>query len=67
MIIKAINDIVDSDELVLILLIFEVYLRIHAMNCSTSAIIQEANTIEKVMSEVRKFRAERQIVDTFNT
>ncbi len=65
--IKAINDIVESDELVLILFIFEIYSRIHALNLSISEITQRAKTIEKVMSEVRKFRAEKQIVDALNT
>jgi hypothetical protein len=32
MIVKAINDIVESDELMLILLIFDVYSRMHVMN-----------------------------------
>jgi hypothetical protein len=67
MIVKAINDTVDSDELVLILLIFETYLRMHVMNLSISSIIQRAMTIEKAMIEIRKFRVERQIVDALNT
>ncbi len=67
MIIKAINDTVDSNELVLILLIFEIYSRTHAMNLSASSIIQRAKIIEKAMTEVRKFRIERQIVDALNT
>ncbi len=67
MIVKAINDTVGSDELVFILLVFEAYLRMHVMNPSTSSIIQRAMTIEKAMIEIRKFRAERQIVDALNT
>ncbi len=67
MIIKAINDTVDSDELVLILLMFETYSRMHAMNLSSSLISQRAKIIEKAMTEVRKFRVERQIVDALNT
>jgi hypothetical protein len=67
MIIKTINDIVDSDELVLILSIFEIYSRIHVMDLSISTITQRAKIIEKVMSEVRKLRAEKQIVDALNT
>ncbi len=66
MIVKAINDTVDSDDLVFTLLIFETYSRIHVMNSSTSSIIQRAMTIEKTMIEIRKFRAERQIVDVLN-
>jgi hypothetical protein len=66
MIVKAINDTVDSDDLMLILLIFETYFRMHFMNLSASSITQRAMIIEKVMIEIRKFRAERQIVDALN-
>jgi hypothetical protein len=67
MIIKAINDIVKLDELVLTLLVFEIYSRIHIMNLSTSSINQRAMTIKKAMTEIRKFRVERQIDDALNT
>jgi hypothetical protein len=67
MTVKAINDTVDSDDLMFMLLIFEAYLRVHVMNFSTSSIIQRAMIIEKVMIEIRKFRVERQIVDVLNT
>jgi hypothetical protein len=66
MIVEAINDTVDSDDLVFILLIFGAYLRMHAMNSPASSITQRAMTIEKVMIEIRKFRAERQIVNALN-
>ncbi len=66
MIVKAINDTTDSDELMLILLVFEAYSRIHVMNSSTSSITQRIMTIEKAMIDIRKFRAERQIVDALN-
>jgi hypothetical protein len=67
MIIKAINDIVESDELMLTLLVFETYSRMHVMNLSASSINQRAMTIEKAMTEIRKLRVERQIVDALNT
>ncbi len=66
MIVKAINDTADSDELMLILLIFGTYFRMHVMNSSASSITQRAMIIEKAMIEIRKFRAERQIVDVAN-
>jgi hypothetical protein len=66
MIVKTINDTTDSDELVSTLLIFDVYSRMHVMNSSISSINQRAMTIEKVMTEVRKFRAERQVADALN-
>ncbi len=67
MIIKTINDIVELDELVFTLLVFETYSRIHVMNSSTSSISQRAKIIEKAMIEVRKFQVEKQIVDALNT
>ncbi len=67
MTIKAINDIVEFDELVSTLLVFEIYSRMHTMNPSASSIIQRAKIIEKAMTEVRKFRVERQIIDALNT
>jgi hypothetical protein len=66
MTVKTINDIVDSDELMLTLLIFDVYSRMHVMNSLISSINQRVMTIEKVMTEVRKFRAERQVADVLN-
>jgi hypothetical protein len=66
MIVKAINDTVDSDGLMLILLIFGAYSRMHVMDSSISSITQRTMIIEKAMIEIRKFRAERQIVDVLN-
>jgi hypothetical protein len=66
MIVKAINDTVDSDELVSTLLMFDAYPRMHAMNLSTSTISQRAMIIEKAMTEVRKIRAERQVANALN-
>jgi hypothetical protein len=66
MIVKAINDTVDFDELMSTLLIFDVYSRMHVMNSSISSINQRAMTIEKIMTEVRKFRIERQVADALN-
>jgi hypothetical protein len=67
MTVKAINDTAGPDELMLILLVFGTYPRMHAMNPPISSIIQRAMTIEKAMTEIRKFRVERQIVDALNT
>jgi hypothetical protein len=67
MTVKAINDTADLDELVSTLLVFDAYSRMHAMNSSTSSINQRAIAIEKAMTEMRKFRAERQVADALNT
>jgi hypothetical protein len=64
--VKAINDTADLDELMFTLLIFDVYSRMHVMNLSISSISQRAMTIEKVITEVRKFRTERQVADALN-
>ncbi len=66
MTVKAMNDTTDPDELILTLLVFGAYPRIHVMNPSTSSITQRTMTIEKAMTEIRKFRAERQIIDALN-
>ncbi len=66
MIVKAINDTIDFDELMLILLIFEAYLCMHVMNSLTLSIIQRVMIIEKAIIEIRKFRAERQVIDALN-
>ncbi len=66
MIVKAINDTIDSDKLMLTLLIFNVYSRMHVMNSSISSINQRAIAIEKAMTEMRKFRTEWQVEDALN-
>ncbi len=66
MIVKTINDIVNSDELMSTLLVFDAYSRMHVMNSSISSINQRTMTIEKVMTEIRKFRIERQVTDALN-
>jgi hypothetical protein len=65
-IVKAIDNTTDLDELMPTLLIFNVYSRMHIMNSLISLINQRAMTIEKAMTEMRKFRAERQVADALN-
>ncbi len=66
MIVKTINDTINSDELMFILLIFETYSRMHAMNLSISSITQRIMIIEKAMIEIRKLRTKRQMIDALN-
>jgi hypothetical protein len=66
MIVKAINDTADPDELMFTLLVFEAYPRMHVMNPPAPSITQRAIVIEKAMTEIRKIRVERQIVDVLN-
>ena len=56
---KTINDFVDSNELVLILLIFEAYSRIIKTNASFLIITQRATIMKRVMKNVRKYIAFR--------
>jgi hypothetical protein len=67
MIVKTVNDTAGSNDLMLTLLIFDVYSRMHIMNPSISSINQRAMIIEKAMIEMGKFRAERQVADALNT
>jgi hypothetical protein len=66
MIVKAINNTINFNELMLILLIFEIYLCMLIMKFSISSIIQRIMIIEKAMIEIRKIRAKRQIIDVLN-
>ena len=67
MTIETINDIAESNELVSILLVFEIYLQMHSMNSPSSFIIQRTIAIQKAMNEIRKCRTEQQMTDVFNT
>jgi hypothetical protein len=64
---KALNDSIESDELVSTLLVFGAYLRMTEMNVPSSTITQRAIAMKKVMEEVRKFNATRQMNDALNT
>jgi hypothetical protein len=64
---KVINDSIEFDELILILLVFDVYSRLIEMNVSSSTIIQRAIAMKRIMNEVRKFNATRQMNDALNT
>jgi hypothetical protein len=64
---KVINDSIELDELIFTLLIFDVYLRMIEMNVSSFTITQRAIAMRKVMKEVQKFIAIRQVNDALNT
>ncbi len=64
---KILNDSIEFDELIFILLIFDVYLRMIEMNVSSSTIIQRTIAMKKIMKEVKKFNAIRQMNDALNT
>jgi hypothetical protein len=64
---KIINDSIEFDDLIFTLLIFDVYSRMIEMNASSSAITQRAIAMKKIMKEMRKFNAIRQMNDVLNT
>jgi hypothetical protein len=63
---KALNDFAEFNELIFTLLVFEAYLRMIEMNAFSSTIIQRFVAIRKVMNEVRKSIAVRQMNDALN-
>ncbi len=63
---KTLNDSVDSNDLILILLIFDVYLCIIEMNVSSSTIIQRFIAMRKAMKKIRKSIVIRQLNDALN-
>lgn len=67
MAVKAVNNITVLDDLVLILLIFEAYLRMQSMDLPALITIQRAAIIEKIMKQIRKIRAKNQMIDALNT
>jgi hypothetical protein len=64
---KVINDSVELDGLIFTLLVFDVYLRMIEMNVSSLSIIQRAIAMKRVIKEVRKFNAIRQMNDALHT
>ncbi len=64
---KVINDSIELNDLIFILLIFEVYSRMIEMNASLFTITQRVIAMKKTMNEIRKFNAIRQMNDVLNT
>ena len=64
---KTLNDSVNSNDLVSTLLIFDAYLRMIELNASSSTIIQRFIAMKRVMNEVRKMNASKQIRNALNT
>ncbi len=63
---KALNDFAEFNELIFTLLVFEAYLRMIEMNVFSSTIIQRFVAMRKVINEVRKSIAARQVNDALN-
>ena len=67
MIFKAINDFVESNELVSTMLVFDAYSKMSESDTFSSTISQRALAMRKAMNELRKNTANRQINDALNT
>jgi hypothetical protein len=63
---KAINDSIDSNRLILILLVFDAYSRMIESDVS-SFITQRIVAMRKIMNEIRKKIVTRQMNDAINT
>jgi hypothetical protein len=63
---KIINDSIEFNDLIFILLVFDVYSRMIEMNVSSSTITQRVIAMKKAMNEVRKLHAIRQMNDALN-
>jgi hypothetical protein len=64
---KVINDSIELNGLISTLLVFEAYSRMIEMNASSFTITQRIIAMRKVMKELRKLNAMRQVNDALNT
>jgi hypothetical protein len=63
---KVINDSIELNDLISTLLVFGTYFRMIEMNVSSSIITQRVIAMKKIMKEVRKLNAIRQVNDVLN-
>ena len=66
MIIKTVNDIAETNDLVFTLLIFDAYSRMHHLDPSAPNIMQRAAAINKAMDEIKKMMTKKQIRNVLN-
>ena len=66
MIVKAVNDIADDNDLILTLLMFDAYFRMQKFDFSFSIIIQKIDVIKKIMKKIRITKAQKQVSDALN-
>jgi hypothetical protein len=64
---KALNDSIESDDLISTLLMFEAYLRMIESNASSSTITQRVIVMKKTMNEIKRFMIIRRVNDALNT
>jgi hypothetical protein len=63
---KAINDSTGPNGLIPTLLVFRAYLYIVESDAPNPIVVKRAAALKKAMEEVKKLRAERQVVDALN-
>jgi hypothetical protein len=64
---KILNDSIESDDLILTLLMFEAYFRMTKSDVLSSTITQRFMIMKKVMNEIKRFVVTRQVNDALNT
>jgi hypothetical protein len=62
--VKAINDSVGPDRIILIFLVFSAYPRITENSVLSPIITKRTEAIRKTIKEIRCFYAEQQVIDT---
>ena len=66
MIVKAVNDTADDNDLILTLLMFDAYSRMQKFDFPSSIITQRADAIKKIMKKVRITRTQKQVSNALN-
>ena len=66
MTIKIVNDIIDDNDLIFTLLMFDAYFRMQKFDFSFLIIIQKIKIIKKIMNEIRIIKTKKQISDVLN-
>ena len=64
--VKAVNNTAGLNGLVLILLIFSTYPWINELDLLMLSIIQQAAAIKKIMEEIARIKAKKQVNNTLN-
>ena len=63
---KIINDLIDFNELMFTLFVFDVYFRMIELNAPFSILTQRAAAMRKIMNEIKHFIVSRQMSDVLN-
>ncbi len=64
---KTLNDLIKFNDLILTLLIFDVYSRMTKNDASSSTITQRAIAMRKTKNEMKRFMTIRRVNDALNT